>query len=172
MTLGDIINEYCKEHSKADFIRDSGLSRNYTYMLIKGTNSTSGAPIKPSIDTIKKAAKGMHTSFDEIFNKLDDDMIIHIEGTPSTSKITMPNDVAELFNQLTQESKEAVYQKVRDEYEKNKDLITEYQRVINLDKITSIEDARILLDNTAAFGGVVGDEQLIELANVIRSNHN
>ena len=171
MTLGEIISDYCKDHTKAEFVRDSGISKAYVYMLIENKNSRTGEPITPTIDMIRKVAKGMHTSFDEVFNKLDDDLVVHLSTGIATSRTILPKEIANLYMQLTESSKEKVHQMIRDEYEKNKDLITEYQRVIHLKKITSIEDARILLDNTAAFGGVVGDEQLIELANIIRNNH-
>lgn len=75
MTLGDIIREYASDHSMTQFIRDSGLSKAYVYMLINNRNNK-GEPIVPSIDTINKAAKGMHKTFDEVFNSLDPDMMV------------------------------------------------------------------------------------------------
>lgn len=77
MTLGEIIKNYCDEHSITQFIKDSGISKAYVYMLIANKNNK-GEPITPSIETIKKVAVGMHKSFDEIFNQLDYDFIVHL----------------------------------------------------------------------------------------------
>ncbi len=77
MTLGEIIKEYSEDHSISQFIKDSGLSKAYVYMLIANKNNK-GEPITPSIETIRKVAKGMHISFDEIFNRLDFDFMVHL----------------------------------------------------------------------------------------------
>lgn len=75
MTLGDIIKEYLEEHTVNEFIRDSGISKAYTYNLInnKGTN---GAAPTPTIETINKVARGVHSDFDTIFTRLDPDIIL------------------------------------------------------------------------------------------------
>ncbi|WP_034452501.1 hypothetical protein [Butyrivibrio sp. AE2032] len=75
MTLGDIIKEYLEEHTVNEFIRDSGISKAYTYNLInnKGTN---GAAPTPTIETINKVAKGVHSDFDTVFSKLDPDIVL------------------------------------------------------------------------------------------------
>ena len=70
MTLGEIIKEYAEEHSMTQFIKDSGLSKAYVYMLINNKNKN-GEPIEPSIETIKKVATGVHSTFDAVFNRLD-----------------------------------------------------------------------------------------------------
>ena len=169
MTLGDIIKDYCSTHSKAQFTRDSGLSKAYTYMLIN-TRNKNGEPIMPSIMTIKKAAMGMHTSFDKVFNQLDDDLIVYLSNGIVPHKWDLPKEISELYIKLPEESKKTIHKVIKEEFEKHKELINEYQRVLHLKKITSIEDAQLLLQNSAAFGGQVTDEQLIELANIVR-NH-
>lgn len=75
MTLGDIIRAYTAEHSMSQFLKDSGLSKAYTYMLINNKNN-SGAPIVPSVETIKKVAKGVHRDFNDVFAELDPDMSV------------------------------------------------------------------------------------------------
>lgn len=79
MYLGEIIKEYGKEYSMTQFIKDSGLSKTYVYDLIRGTNKK-GEPITPSIETIKKVSKGMHLDFDALFNRLDYDFVIRVDG--------------------------------------------------------------------------------------------
>lgn len=81
MTLGDIIKEYLEEHTVNEFLRDSGISKAYTYNLInnKGTN---GAAPTPTIDTINKVARGIHSDFDTVFSKLDQDLILSTQSRP------------------------------------------------------------------------------------------
>ena len=79
MTLGDLIKDYVEEYSIADFVRDSKISRAYVYQLIENKNSN-GSKIVPSIETIKKVSKGLHKDFDEIFNLLDYDFVIKVNG--------------------------------------------------------------------------------------------
>ena len=81
MTLGDIIKEYLEEHTVNEFLRDSGISKAYTYNLInnKGTN---GAAPTPTIETINKVARGVHSDFDTVFSKLDQDIIVSTQSRP------------------------------------------------------------------------------------------
>lgn len=79
MKLGEIIKEYAEEHSISSFINDSGLSKAYVYMLINNKNNK-GEPIVPSIETIKKVAAGVHSTFEDVFNKLDYDFVVKVEG--------------------------------------------------------------------------------------------
>lgn len=79
MTLGDLISNYLAAgNTMTDFSRESGLSRAYAYLLIKGKNND-GGKITPSIDTVKKVSRGIHIPFDTVIQMLDDDMIIRIE---------------------------------------------------------------------------------------------
>jgi len=92
MTLGEIIKEYADEHSITSFINDSGLSKAYVYMLISNKNNK-GEPIVPSIETIKKVADGIHTSFEEVFNRLDYDFVVKVEGKPSRKRPEETTDI-------------------------------------------------------------------------------
>lgn len=80
MTLGEIIRQYGEDHSISQLIKDSGLSKAYVYMLMNNKNNK-GEPIVPSIETIKKVAEGMHTDFEDVFNKLDYDFEVRVNGS-------------------------------------------------------------------------------------------
>lgn len=80
MTLGDMIKKYLETNTMTDFSRESGLSRAYAYMLIKNKNNE-GTAISPSIDTVKKVAKGIHMPFDEVIAQLDDNITLKITPT-------------------------------------------------------------------------------------------
>ena len=81
MNLGDIIKEYLENHTVNQFIEDSGLSKAYTYNLINNRNNQGNAPV-PTIDTINKVAKGVHSDFDTVFSKLDHDIVVSTSGYP------------------------------------------------------------------------------------------
>lgn len=75
MTLGDVIKEYLENHSISEFMRDSGISKAYIYNLINN-KSTNGTPPTPTIEMINKVARGVHSDFDTVFNKLDKDIVL------------------------------------------------------------------------------------------------
>ena len=110
MTLGEIIKEYVEEHSISGFIKDSGLSKAYVYMLINNKNNK-GEPIVPSIETIKKVADGTHTTFEEVFNKLDYDFIVKVEGAnelPPESEISKSKEMKQLLKEAKDSKPEAL----------------------------------------------------------------
>lgn len=97
MTLGDIIKEYLEEHTVNEFLKDSGISKAYTYNLInnKGTN---GAAPTPTIDTINKVAKGVHSDFDTVFAKLDPDIVVSTKATTSVEVEEKPKHVSTFYH--------------------------------------------------------------------------
>ena len=86
MTLGDIIKEYLEDHTVNEFINDSGISKAYTYNLINNKGTSGSAPT-PTIDTINKVARGVHSDFDTVFNKLDPDIIVNTKATMKMSSV-------------------------------------------------------------------------------------
>lgn len=106
MTLGDIIKEYLKDHTMTEFSRESGLSRAYAYLLIKN-KSNQGGEIVPSIETVKKVAKGVHMTFDEVISMLDNGETVRIEPGPTAEDTALldayhaaPEDVQRLIMYL------------------------------------------------------------------------
>ena len=84
MTLGDIIKEYLKDGTVTELSNESGLSRAYIYLLMKN-KSNSGGDIAPSVDTVKKVAKGVHMTFDEVISMLDENTMIRVNQPPGLS---------------------------------------------------------------------------------------
>jgi repressor LexA len=78
MTLGQIIKAYREENNMSmdRFARVSDLSKGYISQLENNLNPKTGEPPKPSVETIRKAAKGMFMTFDEIISNLDDNIKI------------------------------------------------------------------------------------------------
>lgn len=73
MYLGEIIKNYRQTNniSMNDFAKLANLSKPYISMLEKNKNSRSGKPIIPSVVTLKKVAKAMNISFDDLIKQLD-----------------------------------------------------------------------------------------------------
>ena len=78
MTLGQIIRAYREENSMSmdNFAKASGLSKGYISQLENNVNPKTGEPPRPSVETIRKAAKGMFMTFDEVMTNLNDDIKI------------------------------------------------------------------------------------------------
>ena len=78
MTLGQIIRAYREENSMSmdSFAKASGLSKGYISQLENNVNPKTGEPPRPSVETIRKAAKGMFMTFDEVMDNLDNDIKI------------------------------------------------------------------------------------------------
>lgn len=78
MFLGEIIKEYRREHSlsMAEFADKSGISKAYVSLLEKNRHPRTGQTIAPSIETIRKAAKAMNMSFDDLFDLLNCDVVL------------------------------------------------------------------------------------------------
>lgn len=77
MDLSEAVKEYRKEHrySLREFADLCGLSHVQIYRIESGTK-TDGKPFEPKIKTLKKLAKGMGISLDEIMMYCDD-LVVH-----------------------------------------------------------------------------------------------
>ena len=87
MTIGKIIKEYRKRTGATmnDVAERCGITKGYVAMLEKGVNSKNHKAIKPTIETILKICKGLGLNIDEVFDSLDDDYIITIQGAKCLS---------------------------------------------------------------------------------------
>ena len=129
-----------------EFLKDSGLSRTYTYSLIRNKNKN-GLPITPSLDTVKKVSEGIHASLDSVINLLDEDYVINLGSYSS-----IPDEYMKLYRSLPNRSKDKILDLIRSEYEKNKDKIEEYNRIMNEEKISTVDDVIEYLDYAVSFG--------------------
>lgn len=88
MDLGKIINGYREERqmSMADFSRVSGISKTYISMLEKGINPKTGKPVVPTVEYIKKAAKGMMMDFDDLFDMIEGDAKVQLDDVVMVRK--------------------------------------------------------------------------------------
>jgi transcriptional regulator with XRE-family HTH domain len=99
MTLGEIIKAYSEDHSISQFIKDSGLSKAYVYMLIANKNNK-GEPIAPSLETIQKVAAGMHTDFETVFSQLDYDFAVRVNPTIDDEQYYLNDETAQIAQEI------------------------------------------------------------------------
>ncbi len=100
MTLGDFIKEYRTTHnlSMDAFSDRSGISKAYISLLEKNKHPKTGKPIAPSLQCIKQAAEGMNIDFNELFSKLDGNVILNENDSAykTSSSISQPDYVIEV----------------------------------------------------------------------------
>lgn len=77
MHLGEIIKEYRIKHklSMDDFSSISGLSKSYIAMLEKNLNPSTGKPIAPTIDAIKKVSTATNIDFNKLFGMMENEEV-------------------------------------------------------------------------------------------------
>ena len=103
MTIGDAVRNYRKEHglTQQEFAKQCGLSSAIISFLERGVRDN-GKPYLPKFDTIKKVAKGMGVSGEEIISRCDD---FKLDITVGPEEIPIYDDyIKELYNQPPDEA--------------------------------------------------------------------
>jgi transcriptional regulator with XRE-family HTH domain len=109
--LGEIIYNYRQENhvSMEEFAKLAGLSKPYISMLEKNQNSRTGKPIVPSVLTLKKVARVLNMTFDQIIRALDDGQEIDLTKTPQPvpGVVLDPDEkiILALYKQLDRDDK-------------------------------------------------------------------
>lgn len=103
MTIAELVGQYRVEHfmSQRDFAKKCGVSSAIISFLERGTREN-GKPYLPKFDTIKKIARGMGLSPEELISRCDDfdlDITVGPEETP-----LMEDFAKELQNQSPDEA--------------------------------------------------------------------
>lgn len=81
MSLSEVIKKYRTENklTMEEFAKRVGVSKAYISMLEKNQNSTTGKPIKPSLETLNNIAMSMGISLDELLNRIDPETVISLK---------------------------------------------------------------------------------------------
>ena len=104
MTIAELVEQYRVEHfmSQRDFAKKCGVSNAIISFLERGTREN-GQPYLPRFDTIKKIARGMGMTPEELITKTEDfDMGLPTVGPEETP--LMEDFVKELQNQSPDEA--------------------------------------------------------------------
>lgn len=82
MKLSEIIKNYRKSHkvSMETLANRAGLSKTYISFIENGANSTTGKPIKPTVETLMRLSSAMGITLDDMIHMLDGDTIISLDG--------------------------------------------------------------------------------------------
>ena len=113
----------------------------------------------PQIYMLRKIAQYFHVKLTDIIDPIGTD---ESEGLD-----TLPRKYARLYSELDDERKKVIQNTIESEHRMYENRFKEYQRVIQLDHIDNIEDARVILGNAAAFGGDATEADLIAMANAV-----
>ena len=122
MKLSEIIKNYRKEYNiPLDMLAEkSGLSKGYLSMLENDRNPRTGKPITPSLDALRKLAKGMRTDLDNLISIMDDQNVdIRIPKRKSDLEMKVSDDMMPLskeesmiiygFRKLNDDGKKKIY---------------------------------------------------------------
>jgi len=113
MRLKDLIRQYREEHglSVAKFAGLAGVSRAYISLLERGTDSRTGKPIYPSVNTLRNIAYAMGTTFDHLIELLDGDQIIAISADHAIHEppAEFERELLSIYRNLSPEGRAKVY---------------------------------------------------------------
>lgn len=104
MTLGEIIKDYRVKHkvSMETVANRCGLSKGYIAQLEKNVNPKTGRAIKPTTDTIVNVCNGLHLDVNKVFDLLDDDYTIIVNGSNEPSEFYINCNTEEEYNRLSE----------------------------------------------------------------------
>ena len=127
MKLSEIIKNYRKEYNiPLDMLaEESGLSKGYLSMLENDRNPRTDKPITPSLDALRKLAKGMRMDLDSLIAVMDDENVnIGMPRKKSDSEMKISDDMMPLskeesmivygFRKLNDDGKKKIYDYLAD----------------------------------------------------------
>lgn len=117
----------------------------------------------PQIHMLRKIAQYFHVKLTDIIDPKESN------GTQEDI-CSLPNKYAREYSELDDERKKVVHNTIDSEYRMFREKLREYQRVMQLDSIDNIDDAKIILGNAAAFGGDATEAELIAMANAVKKS--
>lgn len=79
----------------------------------------------------------------------------------------IPSDLSLKYSKLTAAGKEVVNTAIETEYKKEQEKLERFKKALLLDKITTIEQAKDILGDVAAYGGYASEKMLINMANKV-----
>jgi len=116
MTLGMIIKEYRERNrlSQRQFALMCDVSNGYISMLEEGRNPKTNEPIVPSLATMKKLAKAMGMSLNDLMSKADDMEISLSDKKAPAEKISGRTvEFVALFEKLTAEQQALIVSQIK-----------------------------------------------------------
>ncbi|MBP3369458.1 MAG: helix-turn-helix transcriptional regulator [Oscillospiraceae bacterium] len=116
MTLGKIIKEYREKNhlSQRQFALTCDVSNGYISMLEEGRNPKTNEPIVPSLATMKKLAKAMGMSLNDLMSQVDDmEISLSEKRTPADKISGRTVEFVTLFEKLTAEQQALIVSQIK-----------------------------------------------------------
>ena len=116
MTLGKIIKEYREKNhlSQRQFALTCDVSNGYISMLEEGRNPKTNEPIVPSLATMKKLAKAMGMSLNDLMSQVDDmEISLSEKRTPADKISGRTVEFVALFEKLTAEQQALIVSQIK-----------------------------------------------------------
>ena len=111
MTIREIILKYREENnlSQRQFAERCGVSNGYISMLENDVNPSTDKPAVPSLTMLRKIAKGMNMSIDELL-AANETLLVELsaEKKAASAKAARKQEFIELFDRLTDEEKKLI----------------------------------------------------------------
>lgn len=111
MTIREIIIKYREENnlSQRQFAERCGMSNGYISMLENDVNPSTGRPAVPSLSMLRKLAKGMNMSLDDLL-AANETLLVELsaEKKAASEKAARKQEFVELFDHLTPEEKKLI----------------------------------------------------------------
>jgi len=111
MTIREIIIKYREENklSQRQFAERCGMSNGYISMLENDVNPSTGRPAVPSLSMLRKLAKGMNMSLDDLL-AANETLLVELSADKkaASEKAARKQEFVELFDRLTPEEKKLI----------------------------------------------------------------
>lgn len=107
MKLGEVISKYrsAQKLSMEAFAKKAQISKGYVSMIEHGINPQTKKKIAPTLDVMNKLAAAMNITLDSLVGLLDPDERI----TTSDAGMPFQTDISAIFNRLTEQRQQRVY---------------------------------------------------------------
>lgn len=113
---------------------------------------------EPDFETEEKIADFFNTDLNTLRGRDNEQ--------PNTTGM-LPEKIARKYSKLSSQSKDIVHTTIETEYKKEQERIDRFKRALELEKVTTIEEARDILGDVAAYGGYASEKTLINMANKV-----
>ena len=111
MTIREIIIEFREKNnlSQRQFAERCGVSNGYISMLENDVNPTTGKPAIPSLTMLRKIAKGMNMTIDDLL-AANEMLLVELsdEKKAASEKAAKKQEFIELYDRLTPEEKKLI----------------------------------------------------------------
>ena len=123
-----------------------------------------------AIETYEKLADFFNVDVSYLMGMSD--LTTKISDPMDKTQEVLPEIYAKHYSALKDSGKQNIHMAIESEYEKEQERAERFKRALSLSKITTIEQARDILGDVAAYGGYASEKALINMANKVLQENN